>query len=85
MPTDASSRFQLSIQAVAGQVGQMRLSFRPVVAGRSYVVAAKGSLSGGAYLPLSNGSAPVDVGAERVVIDQSASGAAKFYRVEITK
>ena len=85
VPTDANSRFQLSIQAVAGQVGQMRLSFSPVVAGRSYVVAAKGSLSGGAYLPLSNGSAPVDIGAERVVIDQSAGGAAKFYRVEITK
>jgi len=45
----------------------------------------KGSLSGGGYAPLSNGSAPVDTGAERVVIDQSAGGESKFYRVEITR
>ena len=43
------------------------------------------ALTTGSYLPLTNPSAPSDAGQQRTITDLSATGAAKFYRVEITK
>jgi len=82
-PIDGS-RFTLAIAPVPGQTGQKNLSFNPVFAGRTYTVTAKGDLSTGSYSPI-NGSLPSDNGTTRTVFDLSASGTAKFYRVEITK
>ena len=85
VPTDPASRFMLNIAAVPGQSGQKKLIFSPRLTDRTYMVKAKASLLTGSYLPLSNASAPSDKGQTRTIIDLSASGATKFYQVEITK
>ena len=85
VPTDPASRFTLTVQAVPGQSGQKKVVFSPLVAGRTYAVTSKPSLTTGSYLPLTNPSAPNDSGQERTITDLSATGATKFYRVEITK
>ena len=85
VPTDAASRFTLTVQAVPGQSGQKKVIFSPLVAGRTYTVTSKPGLATGSYVPLTNPSAPSDTGQERTITDLSATGAAKFYRVEITK
>lgn len=82
-PLDGS-RFTLTAAPVPGQPGQLSLSFQPVVAGRTYVVTAKPSLTAPTWTPIT-GSAPLDAGSTRTVTDLNASGPAKFYRVEITK
>ncbi len=83
-PLDPTSRFTLSIAAVPGQPGQKSLSFNPVVSGRTYSITARSNLITGSWNPI-NGSAPVDNGATRTILDLSASGATKFYHVDITK
>ena len=85
VPTDPASRFTLSIAVVPGQSGQKKLIFSPRLAGRTYTVKAKASLLPGTYLPLTNPSAPSDDGETRTIIDRDASGATKFYQVEIVK
>jgi hypothetical protein len=84
-PLDPQSRFTLRIAPVPGQAGQMHLIFNPVVAGRTYTITSKPALGIGTFAPLTNPSAPSDNGTERTITDQSASGAEKFYRVEITQ
>jgi hypothetical protein len=79
------SRFVLSIAPVTGQPTQKKLIFSPRLTDRTYTVKSKASLLSGSYLPLTNPSAPTDNGQERTIIDLSASGAAKFYQVEISK
>ena len=85
IPNNPTSRFTLNIEPVAGQPTQRKLTFSPLVAGRSYTVTSKPSLAAGSYAPLTDLSAPTDAGRQRTITDLSASGAAKFYRVEITK
>ena len=85
VPTDPASRFTLSIAAVPGQSGQKKLTFSPRLTDRTYTVKARTSLLTGSYLPLTNPSAPTDNGQTRTITDLNASGAAKFYQVEITK
>ena len=75
----------MSIAAVPGQPGQKKLIFSPRLTDRTYTVKAKASLLTGSYLPLTNPSAPTDNGQTRTITDLNASGAAKFYQVEITK
>ena len=91
-PLDSNSRFVLKIAAVPdplhpGQFlsGQKNLIFSPLVAGRTYTVSSRPSMTIGSYVPLTNPSAPSDAGQQRTITDFSASGPAKFYRVEITK
>jgi hypothetical protein len=82
-PLDPNSRFTVTLTPVPGQPGQMNVRFSPVMAGRTYTVTARGSLTGSTWSPI-NASAPSNNGQERTITDLSASGA-KFYRVEITK
>lgn len=84
-PLDPNSRFILKIAPVPDQPGQKNLVFSPRFTDRNYVVKASPDLSSGSFIPLTNPSAPSDSGQERTITDLSASGARKFYRVEITK
>jgi len=84
-PLDPNSRFFLKIDSVPGQPGQKNLIFSPRLPDRTYTVKSKPDLATGAFAPLTNPSAPADNGDERIVTDLGASGAAKFYQIEITK
>ena len=84
-PLDAKSRFILTIQSVPGQPGQRNVIFAPRLTDRTYTVTSKPGLASGSYVPLTNPSAPSDSGPQRTITDLSASGAVKFYRVEITR
>lgn len=84
VPTDALSRFSLSIARVPGQPTQKQLVFYPTVAGRSYTVMTSLDLTEGSWGPLS-GSTASDDGDQRTVIDPTASEMRKFYTVEIVK
>ena len=84
-PLDPNSRFTLKIQSVPGQPAQKKLIFTPRLPGRTYTVASRPGLTTDGYTPLTNPSAPADNGQERTITDLNASGALKFYRVEITK
>ncbi len=83
-PLDGS-RFTLSIALVAGQPGQKALVFSPRLTDRTYTVTSRPALVSGTYVPLTNPSAPSDAGQQRTIRDLSATGATKFYRVEIIK
>ena len=84
-PLDPNSRFTLTIQSVPGQPGQRNVIFAPRLTDRTYTVTATPALAAGSYVPLTNPSAPSDTGPQRTITDLNAGGAAKFYRVEITK
>jgi hypothetical protein len=79
------SRFTITIAPVPGQPGQKNVIFNPIVAGRTYAVTAKTSLDSVGGWTAINASAPSDSGPQRTITDLSATGAAKFYHVEITK
>ena len=84
VPINPQSRFTLDVQPVPGQPTQRKLVFSPIVAGRSYVVEARLSLTSGSWLPLT-GFTQSDAGNIRTVIDLNASGPTKLYHVTITK
>ena len=79
-PTSAPSRFSISTASVPGQ---QTIIFGPIAAGRTYMVTSKASFSDPTWLPLTSFTT-MDNGTQRTVTDLSATGAAKFYRVEIT-
>ena len=56
---------------------------RSIVAGRTYVVTGKASLTAPAWLALTSFTT-ADNGTQRTVTDTAAGGGTKFYRVEIT-
>lgn len=85
VPTDANSLFRLRLEGVPGQSGQKKLTFGPRFADRTYTVQAKSSLLTVGSWSAITGSAPSDNGEERTITDLDASGAVKFYQVEITK
>jgi len=84
-PTDPTSRFTMTIAPVPGQPGQKNVIFSPVVAGRTYTVTAKTNLNTVGGWGAINASAPSDNGTQCTITDLSASGAVKFYHVEISK
>ena len=84
IPTDPQSRFRLTIAPVPGLSTQKRLIFSPLVAGRSYAVEFRPSLTTGAWAPLT-GTTFSDAGSERTVTDPAATGATKFYRVKVSQ
>ncbi len=84
IPTDANSVFRLRLETVPAQPGQKRVIFSPRLTDRTYIVKAKPSLLTGPFAPLGSSSFS-DNAQERTVTDLSASGATKFYQVEITK
>ena len=82
-PTSALSRFDVNVQEVPGQPGQMAIVFGPIIAGRTYVVKSKSTLADLQWIPLVSFSTS-DNGAIRTVTDLAASTGLKFYIVEIT-
>jgi len=82
-PTDPLSKFQFSIAPVAGQAGQQNLIFSPRFPSRTYTVQSRDDLSAGSFAPLL-GAATADNGTQRTVTDSNATGASRFYRVQIT-
>ena len=84
VPTDPASRFLLTLTPVVGQPTQKKAIFSPLVAGRTYSVEFRTSLTSGAWAPLT-GTTFSDVGNERTVTDPAATGATKFYRVNVSK
>ena len=86
MPLDANARFKLRIEAVPGQPGQRNIIFSPRLGDRTYIVTSKADLPGTTWAPLGSATFSDDVFVqERTVTDLDASGARKFYHVEITK
>ena len=84
IPIDPASRFTLTLAPVPGQPTQKRAIFSPLVAGRSYSVEYRTSLTSGTWQPLT-GTTQSDNGAERTVTDPAATGTQKFYRVNVSK
>jgi hypothetical protein len=85
VPTDSTSRFVLKIQSVGGQPSQKNLIFNPIAGGRTYTVQFTTTLiSPLSWAPLT-GTTEGDIGTERTVNDPNATGAKRFYRVEISK
>jgi hypothetical protein len=82
-PLDGS-RFILNVTPVAGQPAQKQLVFNPIVSGRTYTVQSSISLTNPSWPPLT-GTSQSDNGSIRTVIDPNATGASKFYRVQISK
>ena len=82
IPTDAQSRFSLSVAPIPGQPGQKDIVFDPIVAGRTYTVMTSPDLSLDSWDPLT-GATESDDGDERTVTDPAAGGSRKFYKVEI--
>ncbi|MBI3853713.1 MAG: hypothetical protein HY298_26000 [Verrucomicrobia bacterium] len=83
VPTNAASRFNLTIANVAGQPIQKLLTFSPRLTDRTYYVEFRTSLSLGTFTTLTS-SMQSDSGTIRVVTDTNAVQASKFYRVGIT-
>jgi len=83
VPTNAASVFKTAVSAVPGQPNQFAISFSPITSGRTYTVKSTESLTSGPWNALT-GSTTSDVGSARTVIDTQASGASKFYTVEIS-
>ncbi len=86
VPTDPASRFSIAIASVAGQPGRKNIIFNPLVltGGRSYLVKFRPDLATGTWTALT-GTTQSDAGEQRTVTDLNATGAKKFYQVEITK
>jgi hypothetical protein len=83
-PTNAVSRFVVRVAPVEGQATQRAVTFGPVVAGRTYVVKYKVSLTDVTWTTLADISTS-DNGSERTITDLSAGEGGRFYVVEITK
>jgi hypothetical protein len=84
-PLNPNSRFSLKVQPVAGQAGQKNLVFNPIVSGRTYEVKSSTTLTTPNWQPLTSSSTGPDAGDVRTVTDLSATGAKRYYKVEITK
>ena len=82
-PLDGS-RFMLSIAPVPGQPGQQNIVFSPRFTDRTYTVKYRPDLAGGTWTTLT-GTTQADNGTTRTVTDPAATGAMKFYHIEITK
>ncbi|MGZ5537719.1 MAG: hypothetical protein ACXWG0_04240, partial [Chthoniobacterales bacterium] len=82
-PLDGS-RFTLSIQPMSGQPAQKNLVFQPLVSGRTYNVQFRTNLTSGSWGALT-GTTQSDNGNQRTVTDLNASGAPKYYQVQISR
>ena len=82
-PLDGS-RFTLTLAPVPGQPAQKNVIFTPRLTDRTYTVTFKLDLTAATWTPLPGGIVS-DNGQQRTVTDPSATGAKKFYHVEITK
>jgi hypothetical protein len=83
VPTNAASRFNLTINNVVGQPTQKLLTFSPRLTDRIYTVEFRTNLSAGNFATLTTATQS-DNGTIRMVTDTNAVSAGKFYRVGIT-
>ncbi|MEN9575397.1 MAG: hypothetical protein RL514_3252 [Verrucomicrobiota bacterium] len=79
-PTSAASLMTLAVAKTG--TDQRTVSFAPIAAGRSYTVEFATSLTTKNFTPLSG--TPVDNAVTRTFTDNSATDAARYYRVKIT-
>jgi len=84
VPTNANSYFRIEAASVPGQPSQKRVIFSPRFSDRTYTVQTSLTLLVPSWLPLTTFTTS-DAATVRTVTDTSASGARKFYRVEITR
>ena len=82
-PLDGS-RFLVSADKVVGDSSQFRILFKPLLAGRTYLVEWATNMTNPDWEPLS-GYTYIDEGDQRTVTDFNALPAPKFYRVQISK
>jgi hypothetical protein len=82
-PNSAASVFTVRIQSVSGQPTQKAIVFGPVIAGRTYRVLASTNLAATSWTDISG---PLTgTSGNLTFTDTSATGARKFYRVQISK
>ena len=84
VPTDPLSRFALNIAPVPGQHTQQNIIFGPIVAGRTYTVEYRDSLTVPPWALLT-GTTQSEIGDERTVTDTGATGPMRFYHVIVAK
>lgn len=84
VPTNANSYFRIEAASVPGQPNQKRIIFSPRFNDRTYTVQTGTTLLAPSWLPLTTFTTS-DAATVRTVTDTSATGARKFYRVEITR
>ena len=84
VPTDAASKFSHRIEEVPGQPLQKRIIFSPRFVSRTYSILKSTTLATGSWSTLT-GTTTSDNGSERTITDLNASGALKFYQVQIVK
>jgi hypothetical protein len=83
LPKNAASVFTVRIQSVSGQPTHKAVVFGPVVAGRTYRVLASTNLAAPSWTDISG---PLTGTSGNVTFtDTAATGARKFYRVQISK
>ncbi len=83
-PISRTSRFIINAQMPA-QAGQMKIVISPRLPGRTYTVRTTPTLGPSAIWTDLTGSTTSDNGSVRTITDTSATGARKFYKVEITQ
>ena len=83
-PTNPASVFLLSVQTLSGQPGQMKVSYGPTAAARTYSLQFNTDLVSGAWAALKGSSAPTTYLNQVTITDLSATQASKFYRVGIS-
>ncbi len=82
-PLDPNSRFQVNATPVAGQPTQKLLTFTPAISGRTYVIRGNSDLTTTNWVTLTG---PVQInGAQGTFTDTGATGAQRFYEVQISK
>ncbi len=84
IPTNASSRFLISIAAVPDQPQQKNIVFSPRLADRIYTMQTSTTLLGPSWTPLTTFTLS-DNGLTRTLTDTNATETRKFYRVDISK
>ena len=85
IPNNSASKFTFDPQPVPAAPGQMKLVIHPRLADRTYTIKTSTTLGAGAVWTTLTGHTISDSGLTRTITDTDASGARKFYRVEILK
>ncbi len=84
VPTSNGSRFAMRVDPAPASAIKKLIVFSPIVAGRTYTVEFRTSLTSGNWAPLTTFTQS-DAGNERTVTDTAGGGAQKFYRVNVSK
>jgi hypothetical protein len=83
VPTNAASRFSLTIADLPSQPGEKRLTLAPRLPDRTYALEFAPNLMPGSFLALAK-VLQEDAGSVRTITDTNATQAVRFYRVKIS-